>query len=156
LGDASHALQKVPPGSRIEIEGPYGDFYQRHYPQRDQLWLGGGIGITPFVSGARAMLDDESSTSVHLFYLSQDEQRSYYLDELQVIAREQPRFDVTAHYFSVKGAVTLAFMEQHCPDLREREVYLCGPPGMISYLKPLLRKAGIAADAIHSEVFDFL
>lgn len=156
LGDASHALQTVPPGSRIEIEGPYGDFYLRHYPRRNQLWFGGGIGITPFVSGARAMLDDTSDTSVHLFYLSQDEHRSYYLEELQAIAREQPRFDITAHHFYVQGALTLAFLEDYCPDFRDREVYLCGPPGMVSHLKPLLRKAGMAADAIHSEVFDFL
>jgi predicted ferric reductase len=156
LGDASHALQTVSPGSRIMVEGPYGDFYLRHYPQKNQLWLGGGIGITPFVSGARAMLDDRSSTSVHLFYLSQDEYRSYYLDELKTVAQEQPRFDITAHYFSVQGAVTLEFLEMNCPDFREREVYLCGPPGMMNHLKPLLRKAGVSADAIHSEVFDFL
>lgn len=156
LGDASHAIQTLAPGSRIMVEGPYGDFYLRHYPQKDQLWLGGGIGITPFVSGARAMLDDRTSASAHLFYLSQDEYRSYYLDELKTIAQEQPRFDITAHYFSVQGAVTLEFLEENCPDFREREVYLCGPPGMMNHLKPLLRKAGIAADAIHSEVFDFL
>lgn len=156
LGDASHALQRVPPGSRIEIEGPYGDFYERHYPGRNQLWLGGGIGITPFVSGARAMLDDETDTSVHLFYLSQDEYRSYYLDELQDIAGKQPRFDITAHHFSVQGAVTEAFLETHCPDFREREVYLCGPPGMMRHLIPLLKQAGLSGDAIHSEVFDFL
>lgn len=156
LGDASHALQQVPPGSRIDVEGPYGDFYQRHFPQRNQLWLGGGIGITPFVSGARAMLDDETNTSVHLFYLSQDEYRSYYLDELRDIAGKQPRFDITAHYFSVKGAITVAFLEEYCPDFREREVYLCGPPGMMKHLIPLLKQAGISGDAIHSEVFDFL
>jgi len=90
------------------------------------------------------------------FYLSQDEHRSYYLEELQAIAREQPRFDITAHHFYVQGALTLAFLEDYCPDFRDREVYLCGPPGMVSHLKPLLRKAGMAADAIHSEVFDFL
>ncbi|HET8902502.1 MAG TPA: hypothetical protein VFN16_00745, partial [Saccharospirillum sp.] len=59
--------------------------------------------------------------SVHLFYLSQDEYRSYYLDELQDIAGKQPRFDITAHYFSVQGAVTVAFLEEHCPDFRQRK-----------------------------------
>ncbi|WP_028670479.1 ferredoxin reductase family protein [Saccharospirillum impatiens] len=156
LGDASHALQQVPPGSRVDVEGPYGDFYLRHYPKRDQLWLGGGIGITPFVSGARAMLDDQTDASVHLFYLSQDEYRSYYLDELQNIAVKQSRFDITAHHFSVQGAVTVAFLEEHCPDFRDREVYLCGPPGMMKHLIPLLKRAGITGNAIHSEVFDFL
>jgi ferredoxin-NADP reductase len=56
----------------------------------------------------------------------------------------------------VQGAVTLEFLETNCPDFREREVYLCGPPGMMNHLKPLLRSAGVPADAIHSEVFDFL
>lgn len=52
LGDASHALQTVTPETRVLIEGPYGEFFERRFPQRDMLWLGGGIGITPFVGGA--------------------------------------------------------------------------------------------------------
>ncbi|HAA43993.1 MAG: oxidoreductase FAD-binding domain-containing protein [Halomonas sp. 54_146] len=69
LGDASHALQAVPLGSRVLVEGPYGEFFGRRFPERDMLWLGGGIGITPFVGGARELAAINSITGhAHLFY----------------------------------------------------------------------------------------
>jgi len=155
LGDASHALQTVTPGSRVQIEGPYGDFYERQRPASGQLWLGGGIGITPFVSGARA-LASKGRDDIHLFYLALDNTRAYYLDELQSHAERCSGFQVDAHYFRQEGPMTLAFLKQHCPDFAQREVYLCGPPGMVNHLKPLLRSAGVPSSALHSEVFDFL
>lgn len=155
LGDASGALQNISIGSRVQVEGPYGDFYRRRWPDRPQLWLAGGIGITPFVSGARAMAQ-EPKGAAHLFYLARDEHRSYYLDELLQIASQVKSFEATAHYFWESGAITVDFLELHCPDFRNREVYMCGPPGMVSHLVPLLRSAGIPSSAIHSEVFDFL
>lgn len=155
LGDASAALQQIELGSRVQIEGPYGDFYQRHFPDRDQLWLGGGIGITPFVSGARAIATGWP-VAAKLFYLSHDPERAYYLDELDQIAASTPDFSITPHFFRNEGPMSLTFLEQHCADFREREVYLCGPPGMVNHLKKLLRQAGVPLTAIHTEVFDFL
>ncbi len=55
LGDASHAYQQLSPKTAVWIEGPYGDFFARSYPDRAQIWLGGGIGITPMVGGARGL-----------------------------------------------------------------------------------------------------
>lgn len=155
LGDASAALQHIAIGSRVQVEGPYGDFYQRHYPHRDQLWLGGGIGITPFVSGARAIAEGWP-VKAQLFYLCHDPERAYYLEELDQIATQNPAFKVTPHFLRSEGPLSLAFLEAHCPDFRQREVYLCGPPGMVNHLKPLLRQAGLPLTAIHTEVFDFL
>ncbi|EWH00051.1 hypothetical protein Q427_21575 [Halomonas sp. BC04] len=61
LGDASRALQSVTPGTRVLVEGPYGEFFGRRFPKRDMLWLGGGIGITPFVGGARDLASGGAS-----------------------------------------------------------------------------------------------
>ncbi|WP_409525558.1 ferredoxin reductase family protein [Nitrincola sp. MINF-07-Sa-05] len=157
LGDASRAIQTIRKGSRVQIEGPYGDFYERHYPQKQQLWLGGGIGITPFVSGARDMAGQEKpAAQVHLFYLANDPSRAYFTDELKEIAVKQPTFDLTLHLFREQRAMTAAFLQEHCPDYREREIYMCGPAPMINHLRTLLMHEGVPASAIHFEVFDFL
>lgn len=54
LGDASSALMDVAEGSLAQVEGPYGEFLSRALRARRQLWIGGGVGITPFVSAVRA------------------------------------------------------------------------------------------------------
>ena len=156
LGDASHALQTVSVGSRVMLEGPYGDFFAAHHPDRDALWLGGGIGITPFVSAARGMADLDEGRGVQLFYLANGPDRAYYLDELTRCAGENERFMVTAHFYRELGPLTESFLRHHCPDYADREIYLCGPPGMIGHLRDLLDAQGVPAARIHCEVFDFL
>jgi ferredoxin-NADP reductase len=44
---------------------------------------------------------------------------------------------------------------QLVPDLAERDVYLCGPPGMTAAARAQLRRAGVRRRAIHTESFEF-
>jgi predicted ferric reductase len=156
LGDASHALQSLTPGSRVLIEGPYGDFFQRHSPSRKPLWFGGGIGITPFVGAAREMAESGQGEDVQLLYLANSPDRAYYQEELEEIAEQLESFTYTSHYYRDLGPLTEAFLRRHCPDYAEREIYICGPPAMNAHLQRLLTDQGIPASRIHSEVFDFL
>lgn len=157
LGDASHALQTVTPGTRVLVEGPYGDFFGRRFPQRDMLWVGGGIGITPFVGAARNLTPDgPAECRIQLLYLAKDCSRAYYMDELGQIAEANDAFTFTLHCYRDHGFLDEAFLREHCPDFTEREIYLCGPPGMNAHVRQLLIGQGIPASRIHSEVFDFL
>lgn len=157
VGDATRALANIKPGAEVRIEGPYGTFFESWAPQRKQLWLAGGIGITPFVSGARdKMAHGASGREAFLFYLANRPERAYYLDELVQIAEASDTFTVHAHYLNENGVITRDYLAQRCPDFAEREVYLCGPPGMISHLQSLLRHEGVPANRIHTEAFDFL
>lgn len=160
VGDATGALVNIQPGAEVRIEGPYGTFFEApgpNAPQRRQLWLAGGIGITPFVSGARDKLKNaEAGPDACLFYLANRPERAYYLDELVQIAEACESFTVHAHYMNEHGVITRDYLAGHCPDFAEREIYLCGPPGMIAHLLNLLRHEGVPADRIHTEAFDFL
>lgn len=157
LGDASHALQTVTPGTRVMIEGPYGEFFARRFPKRDALWVGGGIGITPFVSGVRDIASVTSAEChVHLVYLANDPERAYYQDVLEEVAENHQHVAFTPHFYRQQGPLTEAFLRQHCPDFTEREIYLCGPPGMNAHLQQMLLGQGVPRSRIHSEVFDFL
>ncbi|MDK8463258.1 ferredoxin reductase family protein [Marinobacter sp. SS13-12] len=167
VGDATRALVNIKPGAEVRIEGPYGTFFETtgfgvpgsgsQEPQRKQLWLAGGIGITPFVSGAREkMTSTDAGRDACLFYLANRPERAYYLDELVRIAEACDTFAVHAHYMNENGVITRDYLARHCPDFAEREVYLCGPPGMIAHLRALLRHEGVPANRIHTEAFDFL
>src|SRR3546814_2004224 len=78
LGDHTRRLpEKLHVGQEIRIEGPYGCFTFDDDSAR-QIWIGGGIGITPFIArmkylaqspeGARAEIDlfqDRKSTRLN-------------------------------------------------------------------------------------------
>lgn len=157
LGDASHALQSIALGSKVRIEGPFGDFFARNFPGRRQLWLGGGIGITPMVGGARSLQSlREPAEAVHLFYLADSPERAYYRRILLECSQRAGGLRVTEHYFRQEGAMRADFLAEHCPDFREREVYLCGPPPMLEHLRRLLSAEHVPGARIHSEEFTFL
>src|SRR5665213_1716250 len=47
------AMQSLIPGSKVIIEGPFGNFVFNAERDRSALMLAGGIGITPFISMLR-------------------------------------------------------------------------------------------------------
>lgn len=158
LGDATLAIQSIQIGSHVLVEGPYGHFFERLYPRRDQLWIGGGIGITPFVGAARELhaSDRSSGGSIHLFYLADSPDRAYYLETLRNAIEGVANIRVTPHYFKEEGPISVAFMERNCPDFVQREVYLCGPPPMTAHVRKTLRRHGVPRSRIHSEDFNLL
>ena len=65
LGDYTNDLNtKLRVGDAALIEGPYGHFSSRYIKESDQIWIAGGIGITPFLSIAK----DIHPNNVHLFW----------------------------------------------------------------------------------------
>jgi predicted ferric reductase len=48
-GDYTEKIKGLKAGDRALIEGPYGRFYSKG---KEQIWIAGGIGITPFLSFA--------------------------------------------------------------------------------------------------------
>ena len=155
LGDASGALLEVSVGSRVLIEGPYGQFLPRSH-ERPALWIGGGIGLTPFMSVARALADNGGPADVQLIYCAKDPTRAYFQDELRAIAAEVPGLSLHMHYFAEAGPLSLSYLETRVPDYRQRRAYICGPLALIALARQLLREAGMARAKITSEEFNLL
>lgn len=157
VGDATEALLSLQAGARVQVEGPYGTFLHEPGARPRHLWIGGGIGITPFVAGVREWRDgNPQQTDVTLLYLANRPDRAYYLDEMVSISRAHEGLYVYPHYSSEQGVLTLDYLAERCPDYADRDVYLCGPPGMIKHVEALLHGAGVPRQRIHTEAFDFL
>jgi len=155
LGDASRAIQSIRPGSRVTIEGPYGAFFPDRAPAR-QLWIAGGIGITPFLGRARHLLGKAEPVDVRLVYCVQDEARARFLDELCAIAERVDGFEVIPHFFYRRGPLDEEFLNTRVPDLGEREAFICGPPGLNKLARRLVAGAGVGRKRIHIEEFELL
>ncbi|MEQ9005205.1 MAG: ferric reductase-like transmembrane domain-containing protein, partial [Pseudomonadales bacterium] len=155
LGDASRALLDVTPGSRAAVEGPYGRFLPT--ASRDPaLWIGGGIGMTPFVSAARALDAAGGAVDTHLIYCANDPSRAYFLAELEAIVRRVDGLVLHAHFFAEEGPLTAAFLAHRVPDLDQRRVLVCGPQPLIDLSRALARDAGVPTSRFLSEEFDLL
>jgi predicted ferric reductase len=153
LGDHTWGLVNFPPGGAAELEGPYGSFSQRALASPRQVWIAGGIGITPFLSMARSL--DGAGREIDLYYCMQAADRAYFLDELFELADRNPRFRVIPIRKRFLGHLTADDIELTSRDLRDKDVLICGPPVMTRNLIGQLRRRGVPRARIHYEDFGF-
>lgn len=156
LGDASAAVCELSAGARVTLEGPYGDFFPAHLDDRPQLWIGGGIGITPFVSRARDLAARPRPRDYNLVYCANRPERAYYHDDLTAVAKAVSGFVYTVHYFNEQGVLSLEFLRTACPNADERWIFICGPEPMTHHVLGLLHTLGVPRHRIHTEEFDLL
>ncbi|MDW6059058.1 ferric reductase-like transmembrane domain-containing protein [Streptomyces sp. FXJ1.4098] len=151
-GGHSEALARLTPGTRVLAEGPYGAFTARRRRAPKVLLLGGGVGITPL----RALFETLPGevTLVYRARRPEDLALRMELDRLAAARRAVVHYvvDEPAEYSS---PLTSRGLRQLVPDVAEREVYLCGPPGMAEAAQRALRRAGVPRRRIHHESFAF-
>ncbi|WP_019024387.1 MULTISPECIES: ferric reductase-like transmembrane domain-containing protein [unclassified Thioalkalivibrio] len=158
LGDGSRALQTIAKGSPVQVEGPYGTFLDGHDRKQPAVWLGAGVGITPFVSAVRALAREGRSANppVHLFQLADRREAAAYHDELERLANTIEDLDLTLHLRERDGLLSADFLRQHCADFASAEFWICGPGVVDRYVRGLLHAEGVPNSRIHSEAFHLL
>jgi len=150
LGSCSQRLQNLERGVLVRLQGPFGVFLSDS-PSVPQLWVAGGIGITPFMAALRASPRTRHTTLLYLFRNKND---AAFLDELTALATTDPQFELLTDA-SDKGLPDFPELLGKVSQIAAREVYICGPMPMVEALLPQLRQLGVAAEAIHFEKFDF-
>jgi predicted ferric reductase len=157
VGDHTRALQHLKPGTQVFAEGPYGTFTAERRRRPRVLLIAGGIGITPL----RALLDElggdaRGVTLVYRVIGHEDVAFARELDRLATDGKLELHIlsgsDIGDDQTDQLGVPALARL---VPDLRRRDVFVCGPPGLIDAVCPRLRRLGVPRRQIHFERFEF-
>jgi predicted ferric reductase len=135
------------------VEGAYGRFSYGNFGNSQQIWVAGGIGITPFLSMARALGPDVAR--VDLYYSVKNESELVGLAELQAVqaSGQNQVFRLFPFVADKQGFLTAAYIDQYSGGLQGKDVLLCGPPPMMKALKKQLRDLGVPRRRVHSEEF---
>lgn len=149
LGDwtARLHLNGLPSGSSASIEGPYGR-YDYRVGRRRQMWLAGGIGITPFLAFLPTVDD---SHDIALVWSVHDPDEAAYREEIETLVAEKP--NVTFTLWPSKERGHLAFEQLGVEQPTEMSFYLCGPVAMRDAFVTQLLATGVKKRDIHYEEF---
>ena len=153
LGNFTHKLPKrLEIGTPVNVQGSFGRFGSSR-TKKPQIWIGGGIGITPFT----ALLEtwDDTKPHVDLFYSFRGTENAPHLDAL--IAQSTALPNVTLHAIDTKhyGRLTAAKITAASgTDLSKHILLYCGPKQMRNSLKSDLSEFGLRKRRFHYEEFE--
>lgn len=149
-GAFTRGLAGRSPGTPVTLYGPYGRFGSDALGgDGAQLWIAGGIGITPFL----AMLQSTETSrlrDVHLIWSVRAEADAVYREELEGAIGAIPGGRFTLH---VSGSAGRLEPGRHVVPGRSPRVLLCGPPEMTDDMIRKLRAAGVADHQMLAECF---
>jgi len=157
LGDFTAAVAGLRPGTPVFAEGPYGTFTAGRQTMRRVLLIAGGIGITPL----RALIDTLAVDrgDLTLVYRVQRRQDFVFREELDRLVLDR---GIVIHPIAGTDVgddetdrLGLPSLRRLVPDVAERDVYVCGPPGLVAALHRRLRLLGVPRQQIHSEPFAY-
>ena len=158
VGEHTHTVSRLTPGTRVIVEGPYGVFTASRRTRPRVLLVAGGIGITPL----RALLDEmpRGKGAVTLLYRARTWNDVIFREELDELVREHGG---AVHYIVGRRGVDVhadpfapRFLRQAVPDVQQRDVFLCGPTSMEDAVQRSLENLGVPARQIHREHFAYL
>lgn len=167
LGDDTSCLMRLKPGNNATVEGPYGDFLTGVSYVVPQLWIAGGIGVTPFISLLRAWSQKVGlEIDVDLVILVKTEEDHVFAADLSVIADRVSGLRVHVWIDERDGVLSTAGLQKllkykghefqmHVDQEHDsREVAISGSSEMVSHIRDMVRDVGLKT--IRSEGFEFL
>jgi predicted ferric reductase len=158
LGDHTSRLrEKLQVGQEVRIEGPYGCFdFDNGEPR--QIWIGGGIGITPFIAAMKHLAlerradPDMPAPAIDLFHATAD----YDETALGKLTADGKAANIRLHVLvdARDGRLTGDRIRAAVPEWRSASIWFCGPAGFGEALRQDFAAQGLpVAERFHQELF---
>ena len=154
LGDGSGSVSKIPTGTRVYFEGPYGVFTAQKVTKGlgQVVLVGGGVGIAPLL----ALMDEfDESVAIDVLFRVSKEEEIVLNRELDELAK---RRGAQVHYLvgpRKKHPMNAREIMKYVPSFRYSDVYVCGPTSMVEAVREAAEACGVPKNRFHAEIFEF-
>lgn len=160
-GDGSkYFFETLKPGSKITVNGPFGDFTFSG-KSKNILFIAGGIGITPLFSILKDLGQKKWKKSTLLVYCARTKDDLVFRTELEALKSKMPNLRICyvlskevikepGFYF---GFPDLEMLRTILSDEPFARVHLCGSDPMMNLVKDSLANLNFNSHRIHTESF---
>ncbi len=166
-GVCSSYIFSLKKGDKVNISGPYGEFFVRD-TKNEKMFIGGGAGMAPMRSHIFHLL---KTLKVHdipisFYYGARNPREMFYQDQFEALAEEFPNFKFTigysdkepegANWNAPNGFIHQIIYDTYLKDHEEPEeieYYLCGPPMMIAAVQKMLDDLGVPEENVMFDDF---
>ena len=148
-------------GDTLTALAPTGTFFlPADYASGKILLCSAGSGITPMMSMARWLLDNNRTTEIHFLHSARHADDIIFRDELMTMAAAYPQFklslildSVTEAFPCYQGYLNPALFNELVPDLTDCQQFMCGPAVYMDALEQMLKERGFPMENSHKESF---
>jgi predicted ferric reductase len=153
-GDWTQYLHEhLKPGTAAYVEGPHGEFNFKTGSAK-QIWIAGGIGITPFLSWMRDFEAAPHGREIDFYYTTAVPEEALFLNEIEKAGRAGGFRAHVSH--SVRdGRLSADKVVASSGDPGGKDIYMCGPGPMVEAFRRALTARGVPPGRIHYEEFNF-
>jgi ferredoxin-NADP reductase/Na+-translocating ferredoxin:NAD+ oxidoreductase RnfD subunit len=154
------ALLAMKPGETMVAGHLAGDFTLPKDPSEKLVFIAGGIGVTPFRSMLKYLLDNRQQRDVVLFYMVNRADELAYKDVIADAKKSGLRFipivgadEAAKGWNGYSGRLSEDILRKEVPDFAERTYMISGPNAFVQAYKDLLRGQDIPAGKIVTDYF---
>lgn len=146
-GGSTCAFDQLTPGMHLQVSAP-----RNLFPLVDAahtVLIGGGIGITPLITMAYALLAKSQSFELH--YCGSSRERCAFVEEIE----QGPLAAYSTLHFKADGANHRQHLTEHFSKLSsDSHIYTCGPNGFMDWVIALAKSNQFSEQNIHKEYFN--
>jgi len=156
------ALLQMNPGDEIVAGQLGGDFVLPENRKQKIVLIAGGVGVTPFRSMIKYLLDTQQRRPVILFYANKTVNDIVYKDvfdraqrelSIQTIYAVTDSTNVPSYWNGMIGRITPDLIKKNVPDYGRCVYYISGPKGMVDSFKESLAQMNIPSSHIKTDFF---
>ena len=147
-------------GALLRIELPIGQFVYQH-EDSPLLLIAGGTGFAPIKSMLRQIFEPGPARATQFFWGARSAADLYEERWVRAVARrhQELRFTPVLSAAPAKPEYAAGWVHEvvlrQFPDLTKYSVYAAGPPQMIEAIRRTFPAAGLPADQLHFDSFDY-
>jgi CDP-4-dehydro-6-deoxyglucose reductase, E3 len=147
-------------GDQFTLDLPHGTFVPRADSDRPLVFLAGGTGFAPIKALLEHYCAINPQRSLRLYWGVRETADLYLPAAIAQFKAQAPNFQFTPVLseqvdFAMRYGSLHECLLQDLPDLQGVDVYMSGPPAMISSARPALLAAELPEDRLYYDSFDF-
>lgn len=157
VGDFTRRLSGLAEGSEVEVFGAFGSFTPLQYaPYRRMVWIGAGIGISPFLGMLSFERSNNDFRRIWIYYVTRRPEDAVYDAELRDRHLEADSYvDYCQWSTAERGRITAAAIAAEVAPLDDYAVMLCGQAAFVEDLARQFRSLGLPRERIILEELQF-
>lgn len=164
-GKMSSYIFSLKPGDKVQVFGPYGEFFAKE-TKNEMVFIGGGAGMAPMRSHIFDQLRRlHTDRKISFWYGARSLREMFYEDDYNELAAENDNFEWHValsdpqpedNWDGMTGFIHNVVLENYLKDHpapEDCEYYMCGPPMMNAAVIKMLKDLGVEDENIALDEF---